>query len=84
MGFATYPFWLASFPFGWAFDVSHAISPTGFTATVLQALTGFQPMMSWLQVIGWVLYLLIIVPIFVRHLRAPAATRTSHTAAPAV
>lgn len=80
VGFASYPFWMASFPFGWAFDLEHAINPSGVTATVLQALTGFQPKMSWLQVIGWALYLVIVVPIFIRHLRtpAPAAATAAH------
>ena len=69
-GFATYPFWMASFPFGWAFNLEEVIDPSGITATLLQAFTGFMPQMSWLQVIGWAVYLVIIVPIFVRHVRA--------------
>lgn len=68
-GFATYPFWMASFPFGWAFNLDEVINPTGLTATLLQAFTGFMPQMSWLQVIGWGAYLAIIVPVFVRHVR---------------
>lgn len=69
-GFATYPFWMASFPFGWAFNLEEIIDPSGITATLLQAFTGFMPQMSWLQVIGWAVYLVIIVPIFVGHVRA--------------
>ncbi|MCQ4618462.1 iron uptake transporter permease EfeU [Corynebacterium sp. CCUG 70398] len=69
-GFATYPFWMASFPFGWAFDVSGAIDPSGIVATLLQAFTGFMPQMSWLQVIAWGAYMAVIVPIFVGHVRA--------------
>ncbi|QPK82869.1 FTR1 family protein [Corynebacterium qintianiae] len=68
-GFATYPFWMASFPFGWAFNVEHVVNPTGFVATFLQALTGFQPKMSWLQVVAWVAYVAAVVPVFLRHLR---------------
>lgn len=69
VGFATYPFWMASFPFGWAFDLEHIIDPTGPLATIVNALTGFEPKMSWLQVIGWVTYMAIIVPVFINHLR---------------
>ena len=69
VGFATYPFWMASFPFGWAFDFEHAIDPTGPIATLVNALTGFEPKMSWLQVIGWAIYIAVIVPIFVNHVR---------------
>lgn len=68
-GFATYPFWMASFPFGWAFNLDEFIDPAGITATLLQAFTGFMPQMSWLQVIGWAGYLAVIVPIFVGHVR---------------
>lgn len=69
-GFDSYPFWLASFPFGWAFNLEGVIDPAGITATLLQAFTGFMPQMSWLQVIAWCAYIAVIVPIFVRHVKA--------------
>lgn len=69
-GFDSYPFWLASFPFGWAFNLEGVIDPAGITATLLQAFTGFMPQMSWLQVIGWGVYIAIIVPIFIGHVKA--------------
>lgn len=69
-GFDSYPFWLASFPFGWAFNLEGVIDPAGITATLLQAFTGFMPQMSWLQVIGWSIYMAIIVPVFVGHVKA--------------
>lgn len=68
-GFATYPFWMASFPFGWAFNLDEFIDPAGITAALLQAFTGFMPQMSWLQAIAWAAYLAVIVPIFVGHVR---------------
>lgn len=71
-GFIDYPFWMASFPFGWAFDFSESIDPSGLGATLAQAFTGFEPQMSWLQVIGWVAYMAIVVPLFVRNLRRTA------------
>lgn len=83
VGFATYPFWMASFPFGWAFDVSDSIDPTGVTATFLQALTGFEPKMSWLQVVAWLIYVLVVVPIFINHLRRPATAAAPAATVPA-
>lgn len=79
------PFWMASFPFGWAFDVGATIDPSGFAATLLKGIVGFTPLMSWLQVTGWALYLLIVLPRFLAQTRAsrrgakpgPAATTTA-------
>jgi high-affinity iron transporter len=71
----------AAFPFGWAFDVTAAIPPAGWLAAVLQAIVGFMPQMSWLQVTAWVAYLLIVGAVFVRNHRGAgrpvvAASRT--------
>ena len=74
------PFWLASFPFGWAWDVTGTIDPTGALAAVLQGTVGFMPKMSWLAVIGWATYLLIVLP---RLLRANRARKLARTAKPA-
>ena len=57
-----------AFPFGWAFDVSAVIAPSGAMAALLQALVGFTPQMSWLQVIAWALYLAVVGTVFVRGL----------------
>lgn len=78
----------AGFPFGWAFDLSGVIAPSGGLAALLQATVGFMPQMTWLQVIAWVLYVAVVVPLFVRGVRAgrrPAAVAPSAaaTAAPA-
>lgn len=59
----------AAFPFGWAFDASAAIPPGGALAAILQALVGFMPQMTWLQVIAWALYMGIVGTVFVRGLR---------------
>lgn len=68
---------LAGFPFGWAFDVSATITPSGPLATVLQSIVGFMPRMSWLQVIAWVLYVVIVGGFFIRGVRGsrPPAKR---------
>ncbi|GAB3078040.1 iron uptake transporter permease EfeU [Corynebacterium aquatimens] len=78
-GFITYPFWMASFPFGWAFDFSDSLDPNGFGMTLLQAFTGFEAQMSWLQVIGWATYMLIVVPKFIRNLRQKSVPTASPT-----
>lgn len=55
-----------AFPFGWAFDVSAAIAPGGVLATVLQATVGFMPAMTWIQVLAWLVYLLVVGSLFTR------------------
>ena len=72
----------AGFPFGWAFDVSTSIAPDSALAALLQATVGFMPQMTWLQVIAWVIYVAVVVPLFVRGVRAgrrprPAAASPS-------
>ncbi|MFS0893467.1 iron uptake transporter permease EfeU [Microbacterium sp. 179-I 3D3 NHS] len=59
----------AGFPFGWAFDVSATISPGSPAAAILQATIGFMPAMTWLQVIAWTLYLVIVGGLYIRGLR---------------
>ncbi|WP_336629049.1 MULTISPECIES: iron uptake transporter permease EfeU [unclassified Microbacterium] len=63
----------AGLPFGWAFDVTSAIRPDSALAVLLQATVGFMPRMSWIQVIAWALYLLVVGTLFVRGLRRPAS-----------
>ena len=80
-GFATYPFWGAAYPFGWAFDLSDALAPDGFAAALLKGTVGFVPQMTWLEVTAWAVYLLVVVPPFVRRVRAnsrDSAQRRSH------
>lgn len=70
----------AAFPFGWAFDVSQAVPPGGALAAVLQATVGFMPVMTWLQVIAWVGYIVVVGAFFLRGLvraRRPSATRAA-------
>lgn len=62
---------LGAFPFGWAFDVSAAIPPGSPAAAILQATVGFMPRMSWLQVAGWALYVIVVVTVFLRRSLAP-------------
>lgn len=59
----------AGFPFGYAFDLSSVIAPTGFWAVLLQALIGFMPQMTWLQVLAWTVYMIVVGSLFVIRLR---------------
>ncbi|UNK69541.1 iron uptake transporter permease EfeU [Microbacterium sp. H1-D42] len=73
----------AGFPLGWAFDVTGAIQPGGFAASILQATIGFMPHMTWLQVIAWFVYLAVVGTFFVRGLlssRRPSSTPQSSSA----
>lgn len=73
----------AGFPFGWAFDVSAAIAPGGPLASVLQATVGFMPAMTWLQVLAWGLYLLVVGGLYLRGLRSSRpSTRGASAATP--
>lgn len=69
----------AAFPFGWAFDVSASIAPGGPLAAILQATVGFMPAMTWLQVVGWTLYIAIVGSFYLRGLRSrrPAQPRAA-------
>jgi len=72
----------AGFPFGWAFDVSSVIAPGGPLAALLQATIGFMPQMTWLQVLAWIAYVVVVVPLFVRGVRANHRARRAPTPAP--
>ncbi|MEW2005152.1 iron uptake transporter permease EfeU [Microbacterium sp. NPDC079208] len=73
----------AGFPFGWAFDVSAAITPGGALASVLQATVGFMPAMTWLQVLAWGLYILVVGGLYLRGPRsARPSTRGASAATP--
>ncbi|RNE48344.1 iron uptake transporter permease EfeU [Corynebacterium alimapuense] len=69
-GFATYPFWGAAYPFGWAFNFEHLIEPSGVLAAFLKGTVGFVPQMTWLEVTAWAVYLLVVFPAFLRQVKA--------------
>ncbi|WP_295839539.1 iron uptake transporter permease EfeU [uncultured Microbacterium sp.] len=73
----------AGFPFGWAFDVSGVIAPGGPLAALLQATVGFMPQMTWFQVLAWIAYVAVVVPLFVRGVRANRRSRRAAGPAPA-
>lgn len=90
VGLTDGPFWMASFPFGWAFDISAVIDPSGALAALAKGTIGLTPQMSWLEVIAWVTYLAIVLPKFLRRVRdqrrarrTPAPTTTPAEPVPA-
>lgn len=65
------------FLFGWAFDVQAAIPPDSWLAAILQATIGFMPRMTWLQVVAWTLYIVVVFVLWVRGQRRPARAAAS-------
>ena len=68
--FTPIPYWGVAFPFGWAFNVSDTIAPDGPLASILKGTVGFTPQMSWLEVSMWFIYMLAVLPRFVRKMGA--------------
>lgn len=82
VGLTDGPFWMAAYPFGWAFDLTATIDPTGIWATLAKGTVGFTPQMSWLEVTGWAIYLIVVLPKFVRQVRVNrVAAQAARTAA---
>ncbi len=52
------------------FDISGAVPPDSWYGTLLKGTVNFQPNPSWLQLGGWVLYLAIVLPLYLRGSRA--------------
>lgn len=66
VGWTDGPFWLASFPFGWAFDLTSTVSSESLVAALVKGTLGLTPQMSWLGILGWGTYLTVVLPRFVR------------------
>jgi high-affinity iron transporter len=81
VGLTDGPFWMAAFPFGWAFDLTGVIDPTGVWAALAKGTIGFTPLMSWLEVTAWAIYLVVVLPQFIAATRRNrVAARTARTA----
>ncbi|MEU6850319.1 iron uptake transporter permease EfeU [Actinacidiphila alni] len=70
----------------YAFDLSAHIDAGSWYATLLQGVLNLTPAMTWLQVLGYGCYLAVVMTLFVRGVRkpaaAPASTSASASAAP--
>lgn len=58
------------------FDISGAIPPDSWYGTLLKGTVNFQPNPSWLQAIGWLCYLAIVLPLYLRGSSAIFRRRT--------
>ena len=70
---------LLPFGTGIAFDFSAAVPENGWVAIVLHTLVGISPVMTWLQVVVWIAYVGIVLPLFLATTmrRSPAAPATT-------
>ncbi|RRD51223.1 iron uptake transporter permease EfeU [Arachnia propionica] len=76
--FTEIPYWGAPFPFGWAFDLQDVIAPDSWLAALLKGTVGFTPLMSWLEITAWAIYLAIVLPMFIRRVRHATPRKESH------
>ena len=66
---------LAGFPFGWAFQLGEVLPPDSAPAALLKGTLGLTPEMSWLEVIAWATYLIVVLTVFLRRARVSAPPR---------
>jgi high-affinity iron transporter len=66
---------LAGFPFGWAFEIGEVLPPDGPLAALLKGTIGLAPQMSWLEVIAWATYLVVVLTVYIRRARASSPPR---------
>ena len=73
---------LAGFPFGWAFQLGDVVPPDGPIAAILKGTIGLMPEMTWLSVIAWAAYLIVVGTLFVRRFLARPPERPALSAEP--
>ena len=59
-----------------AFDLTAHIDPSSWWASIITGVTELSPKMTVLQVVAWLAYLIVVIPLFVRAGRAPATAAT--------
>jgi high-affinity iron transporter len=62
-----------------AYDISAVIPPTSWYGAVLGGIVNFNPAPTVLQVVGWLIYMIVTVPLFWRLTRKKLATTTPST-----
>jgi len=67
-----------------AFDVSGAVPPDSWYGTLLRGTVNFTPATTWLQALGWVLYIVPVFGLFLRPARTPAVAAPTAPAAASV
>ena len=53
-----------------AFDISEQVPPGSWYGTVLKGTVNFSPATTWLEAIAWLAYLAVVMPLFLRSVRA--------------
>ncbi len=66
----------------WAFDISDIVSPSSIGATVVKGVFNLAPAMTYLEVFAWAAYVAVVMPLFVRRLRAPVPPAPPSGSAP--
>lgn len=62
-----------------AFDVSNVIDPSTLLATVLKGVFNFSPATTVAEAVAWVAYVIVVLPLFIRRLRAGGVPSSSPT-----
>nr|WSY49480.1 FTR1 family protein [Streptomyces sp. NBC_00886] len=63
----------------YAFDLSGSVDAGSWYGTLLQGVFNLMPTMTWLQVVGYVGYLVVVTPLFVRGVRTKAPEQMPET-----
>jgi high-affinity iron transporter len=66
-----------------AFDLTAHVDPNSWWASIVTGATELSPKMTVLQVVAWVVYLAVVIPLFVHTGRVAAAARSAATPPPA-
>ncbi len=66
-----------------AFDLTAHMDPNSWWASIVTGATELSPKMTVLQVVAWVVYLAVVIPLFVHTGRVAAAARSAATPPPA-
>ncbi|MFD1714270.1 iron uptake transporter permease EfeU [Amnibacterium flavum] len=70
---------------GWgqpAFSLAALIPPSSWYGTVLGGVFNFTPEPTWAQVVAWLLYVVVVLPIFIHRLRRRPAERATASGVP--
>jgi high-affinity iron transporter len=60
-----------------AFDVSSVIPPASWYGTLLRGTINFSPATTWLEAIVWTLYIVPVLTLFIRRIRAARPTSST-------
>ncbi|WP_405493189.1 iron uptake transporter permease EfeU [Nocardia sp. NBC_00511] len=66
-----------------AFDISQQVDPNSWWVSIITGITNLTPKMTVLQVVAWLVYLAVVIPVFLRAGKTAAATAVPEASAPA-